>query len=343
MVAVSELLLSHNHSPGAGPMCTRSPLAALISGVLFVLIVVTLLSRGPPSRSSVSHDRRPYPTGTSETTSSGSTFLEDLAGVNWTLLAADDLVGRKQLLDAMIPWVRTEPAVAVNASCGPPELPEPTVEECVLAPGSKGVFAGKRTRPAKLASLIQLGFDVDTLEIHLNEGRGLVDRFFVIESTRAQRKGLRKPLIWQQIAEQERFAHFRSSVVNLVLDDAQSLPSPAADDRKADIWFLEAKQEKQRWLRFQAWNDVKNEFGDDDILIFGDADEIPCRRTLNLVKHCSLAADEQVDIGIVFAPSDVCRDTRHYVHFFPIFFAALRGAHRLAGGQGQGRLQLRSG
>ena len=38
-------------------------------------------------------------------------------------------------------------------------------------------------RPRKLALMLLLGFEVDTLEIHLREAADLVDVIFLVEST----------------------------------------------------------------------------------------------------------------------------------------------------------------
>ena len=45
-------------------------------------------------------------------------------------------------------------------------------------------FSGEALiRPRKLALMLLLGFEVDTLEIHLREAADLVDVIFLVEST----------------------------------------------------------------------------------------------------------------------------------------------------------------
>ena len=56
---------------------------------------------------------------------------------------------------------------------------------------------------------IQLGFDVDTLEIHLNEIYDVVDYVFIIESTRIHCEAFRKQLTWDHVNTQSRFNKFR--------------------------------------------------------------------------------------------------------------------------------------
>ena len=59
-------------------------------------------------------------------------------------------------------------------------------------------------------------------------------------------------------------------------------------------------QEKTRWEAFLAWNNRSGgSFGPDDVLGFGDADEIPSSHNLHLLKHCEMAGPS-VDIGIWF-------------------------------------------
>ena len=55
-----------------------------------------------------------------------------------------------------------------------------------------------------------------------------------------------------------------------------------------------------RWEAFLAWNNRTGEwFGPDDVLGFGDADEIPSSHNVHLLKHCEMAGPS-VDIGIWF-------------------------------------------
>lgn len=50
-----------------------------------------------------------------------------------------------------------------------------------------------------------------------------------------------------------------------------------------------------------TWNNrTGNTFGSDDLVGFGDADEIPSARNLHLLKHCEMAGPS-VDIGVWFA------------------------------------------
>ena len=74
-----------------------------------------------------------------------------------------------------------EPQVAIDSTCLPPALLTPDEIRCEDYPTAQ--FKGKRKQPAKVGHAIQFGFDVDTLEIHLNELYDVVDKFFIVEWT----------------------------------------------------------------------------------------------------------------------------------------------------------------
>ena len=69
------------------------------------------------------------------------------------------------------------PPAPINESCHRPPLPR--VPACL-----DSAFSGEALiRPRKLALMLLLGFEVDTLEIHLREAADLVDVIFLVEST----------------------------------------------------------------------------------------------------------------------------------------------------------------
>lgn len=65
-----------------------------------------------------------------------------------------------------------------------------------------------------------------------------------------------------------------------------------------------------RWQAFLSWNNrTDGFFGPDDIIGFGDADEIPSAHNIYLLKHCKMAGPS-VDIGSWFAWSRLDRAFR---------------------------------
>ena len=197
----------------------------------------------------------------------------------------------EKLIDVITSFVVKEPLVPVDDTCKMPTLPKP---ECTEYPD---VFDGKRSKPAKMAVSIQYGFDVDTLEVALHQYLPFVDKIFLLESVRAH-KGFHKPLIWEKVRNTPRFAKFSNMVVHLVLDDS-------IGQDKSDLFGNERQQENIRWPRIMAWNKANgNYFGDDDVISFGDTDEIPSLENLNLLKHCKIKVDK-VDVGIWVLPTKI--------------------------------------
>ena len=82
--------------------------------------------------------------------------------------------------------------------------------------------------------------------------------------------------------------------MHLVLDDTEALM-----DYKAPF-ALELLQEKARWESFLRWNAYTQYFGPNDLVGFGDVDEIPSRDNVQLLRHCEMAGPS-VDIGSWFA------------------------------------------
>lgn len=161
----------------------------------------------------------------------------------------------KLLIDKLTTFLVLEPLVPVNLQCTPPPLPSSAEINCTLYPNA---FNGaKRSEPVKLGALIQFGFDVDVLEIHMNELYDVVDKFFLIESTRAHFGHLMKPLMWEHVKRQDRFKKF--PVVHFIIDDAESL-------KAEKNMSMESLQEMLRWSKFLEWNNATNYFSDDDII-----------------------------------------------------------------------------
>lgn len=141
-----------------------------------------------------------------------------------------------------------------------------------------------------LPKYAQMGFDADMLEILFHELNEVTDKFFVMESTRTHNKGIRKALLWDRLKTQRRFEFIQDKVVHVVLDDTEAFVD-------AQVTFaMEDYQEKARWESFVRWNNHTNFFGPDDVLGFGDVDEIPSRHNVHLLRHCSFAG-LSVDIG----------------------------------------------
>ena len=107
-------------------------------------------------------------------------------------------------------------------------------------------------------------------------------------------QAIRKILLWDHVKNQPRFEFVKEKVVHLVLDDTEAFADPKA------IFAVESLQEKARWESFLRWNAHTQFFGPNDLVGFGDVDEIPFRNNVQLLQHCEMAGPS-VDIGSWFA------------------------------------------
>jgi hypothetical protein len=80
-----------------------------------------------------------------------------------------------------------------------------------------------------------------------------------------------------------------------------TLPDQDPDQDLVGIWSVEHLQEKERWIKFLEWNNKTSFFSDEDLVGFGDADEIASRYALNYLKNCKLKDEVvSVDVGITY-------------------------------------------
>ena len=103
--------------------------------------------------------------------------------------------------------------------------------------------------------------------------------------------------MWSELSVQPRFAKFRDKVVHLVLDDSDIASIEFSDEWHA--WAPESLEEKIRWAKIKQWNNITNIFQGNDLIGFGDADEVTSRNSIQLLKYCPLKF-KSIDIGIWF-------------------------------------------
>ena len=115
---------------------------------------------------------------------------------------------RQTLIDNIEKFAYLEPETPINISCHPPNVINYSMIDCSKYPNA--FLPNKSNRTVKVGHAIQLGFDVDTLEIHLNEIYDVIDYFFIIESTHIHCESFRKQLTWDQVSTQPRFTKFRN-------------------------------------------------------------------------------------------------------------------------------------
>jgi hypothetical protein len=189
-----------------------------------------------------------------------------------------------------------EPLVPINQSCKASELLPPKDIDCNLYPKARFNSSSPSSIdiPKKVGHAIQLGFDVDVVEIHLNELYDVVDKFFIIEWTESHNAQLNpKKLTWEHVKYQPRFVKFHDKVVHLILDDTDTVQMDGG------MWSRETYQERKRWEKIQLWNERTKFFQPHDIIGFGDADEVASRHNVHLLKYCTMTT-ASLDIGIWF-------------------------------------------
>lgn len=100
-----------------------------------------------------------------------------------------ELLYRQKLVDGIQKFACQEPKVEVNYTCRAPPVLDPSNIQCSNYPDA--FLPNKYNTPVKIGHAIQLGFDADSLEIHLNEIYDVIDYFFILEATRLHCKMLR--------------------------------------------------------------------------------------------------------------------------------------------------------
>ena len=89
------------------------------------------------------------------------------------------------------------------------------------------------------------------------------------------------------------------AVIHLVIDDSEYVQTKRKEGDRENKWALESLQERLRWEKIKEWNRYTRAFSDNDLIGFGDADEIASRENIQLMKHCTLKSGS-IDIGIWF-------------------------------------------
>ena len=79
-------------------------------------------------------------------------------------------------------------------------------------------------------------------------------------------------------------------------------------------WQPEKLQEEVRWKKIKEWNSITHSLTNNDIIGFGDADEVTSRKNIQLLKYCPLKS-RSLDIGIWFPFG---RMDQAYMSDFPV-------------------------
>lgn len=211
---------------------------------------------------------------------------------------------RSKIINKLIQYAIIEPKVPLNESCRPKLQMSLNCEDYFLS------FNGEREPQVpkpKIAHLIQYGFETDVLEVLLSEIYDYVDRIFIVESEITHYQSIKKDLVWPLLSKQKRFKRYLDKIIyfNISKEMAEEYSTKILKDQyKYSIWKNELIQEHLRFKLFQDWNSKNNDFfKGDDIIGFGDTDEIPSFHNLILLKKCKMRGT--TDIGIWFTFNQV--------------------------------------
>lgn len=119
------------------------------------------------------------------------------------------------LLRYLEPWVTAEPEVAMPSDARPPV----DKLECAALP-YRSTFNGKSLgKPRPIVDIVPFSNDLALLEARLLEGDGIVDLFVISEAEITIKGGL-KPLYFDKVKNEPRFARFRDRILHLIRRDA---------------------------------------------------------------------------------------------------------------------------
>lgn len=187
----------------------------------------------------------------------------------------------EKYLQILIPFVEDEPN-------NPPKVlnrPEPLSFDCRNTDYSDILTGEKRDKQVKIYDFIPFGLELDTLEIRLFELNGIVDKHIISESLVTHRYSRKQLFLSRNLQRFEKLG-FGDKIIHFVLDDSLIHSFQKEDESKMnrqDAWALERGIRKIMWNRYVQYY---GEPGDDDLLIHGDADEIPSSDYLFHLKNC---------------------------------------------------------
>lgn len=221
---------------------------------------------------------------------------------------------RSKIIDQLVQYAIIEPIIHLNDSCKPQIKLSLNCEDYPLS------FNGTRypqTPKPKIAHLIQYGFETDVLEILLSEIYDYVDKIFIAESEITHYQSIKKTLVWPLLSKQKRFQQYLDKIVyfHITSEMIEDYSKNLSNEDKFSIWKNEIIQEQLRFKLFLKWNENNNYyFRDDDIIGFGDTDEIPSFHNLILLKKCIMKGT--IDIGIWFTFGQI---NKYFLSHHPIF------------------------
>jgi len=145
-------------------------------------------------------------------------------------------------------------------------------------------FLTGRRQEKRVFDLFGMAQELWTVEARLWELSDSVDLFVIFESTLTHRRALKPLFLSRNI---ERFQHLRHKIKVVIDDDAANYKYLAINQSKEADWPL------INWMRTVIYRKLIEmvELNPEDIIIHGDADEIPLRYYIKHLKHCEIRDD----------------------------------------------------
>ncbi|CEM33343.1 unnamed protein product [Vitrella brassicaformis CCMP3155] len=203
----------------------------------------------------------------------------------------------RRIMDAVTPYLLMPPedcglvdaAVTSREDCGLVQrrdeaddrgFAQDSIADCSSRFFWRVLTGRRREKPIRIVDVVLFGYELDLLEIRFHELDDVVAHTVLLENELSM-KGVPKPLMWQEARTQERFARFAnrtSSAVVLTRD------TPV---KKRGLWPWE-RATRQAAFRVVRMVDMQEglELDNDDVIIYGDLDEMPSGESLRHLQQC---------------------------------------------------------
>jgi len=157
------------------------------------------------------------------------------------------------------------------------------------------IFTGTMfAHPKTLVDIVLFSYELDVLEIRLNELGKVVDYFVLVEMAFTF-KGIPKPSLWARNRKSSRFADVASKVVHVFIDGPGAHQLAEAQTGTLN-WHPELYQTRRGWELVGSLIKKLGLEDTDTVKLYGDADEIPAFKSCWLMKHCE-RHDPQVPLS----------------------------------------------
>jgi hypothetical protein len=162
--------------------------------------------------------------------------------------------------------------------------------DCKKSKFSTILTGEQRPKPVKIAWASHLDSEAHLLRLRLHTYDDIVDHWLIAESIRTQRFGTFKPLIFDRF--KYKLQPFLDKVTHFILDSTRAI-----DPNSGQVNAVDWKGEIHERAVFYKFLHNVDFLSDDDMLIYGDFDELADEDLLYHLKHCSLKADIPMPIN----------------------------------------------